>query len=74
MKTNSQSTVIIVSLLLFLFAAIVYAEDACIQLCKEKNRQAVALCNMPEKTPQEVKSCLQTVRNNFDACMQACGK
>lgn len=48
--------------------------NACMQYCKDENRTAVKLCNYPEKEPQEVRQCLATARNNFDACMQACGK
>jgi hypothetical protein len=50
------------------------SDDACMQYCKDENRTAVNLCNYPEKEPQEHRQCLAAVRNNFDACKQACGK
>lgn len=48
--------------------------DACMQYCKDENRNSVELCNYPEKEPQELRQCLATVRNNYDACKQACGR
>ncbi len=50
------------------------SDNACMQYCKEENRTAVKLCNYPAKEPQEVRQCLATARENFDACKQACGK
>jgi hypothetical protein len=50
------------------------SDDACMQICKDENRAKVKWCNYPEKEPQELRECLATARNNFDACKQACGK
>ena len=74
MKTRTPLTFIFLTLLSILTAAAVYADDACMQLCKEKNRIAVKLCNYPEKEPQALRQCLADARDAFDACKQACGK
>lgn len=63
--------------LLFLsmiFTTSAYAGNACVQVCQQKNRQDVSKCNYPQKEPPAHRQCLATVKNNFDACMQACGK
>lgn len=49
-----------------------YAANACVELCQQKNRVAVDLCNYPKKEIKELTECLNTARRNFDACMQAC--
>ena len=54
-------------------SATVYA-DACMDVCKQKNRAAVQFCNYPQKEPQALRECLAQARANFDACKQACGK
>ena len=74
MKTRTPLTAVFLALLSVLLAAKVYADDACMQLCKEKNRIAVKLCNYHKKEPQALRQCLADARNNFDACKQACGK
>lgn len=74
MKTRTPLTFIFITLLSILTAAAVYADDVCMQLCKEKNRIAVKLCNYPEKEPQALRQCLADARDAFDACKQACGK
>jgi hypothetical protein len=51
----------------------VYA-DACMDMCKQKNRAAVQFCNYPEKEPKALRECLEQARRNFDACKQGCGK
>lgn len=74
MKTRTKFKAVFLSLFLVLLAAMVYADNACMELCKEKNRIAVKLCNYPEKETQALRECLAAARNNFDACKQACGK
>jgi hypothetical protein len=48
--------------------------NACVQVCQATNRRDVNACNYPKRTVEETRECLATVRWNFDACMQACGK
>ncbi len=74
MKTRICFTVVFLALPLVLLGSKVYADSACMQLCKEKNRIAVKVCNYPKKDPQTLRQCLADARNNFDACKQACGK
>jgi hypothetical protein len=64
---------VVVILLLALSVAAVYAASACMQVCQEKNRAEVQLCNYPEKETAALRECLDTARKNFDACKQACG-
>ena len=63
---------IIAALLFGYSAAAIYA--GCADICNEKLKIAVKLCNYPEKEPQALKECLATARKNYDACKQAaCG-
>ena len=74
MKTRTQVKMTFLALLAILFAAGVYAADACMQVCQERNRAEVRACNYPERDSAALKECLATARSNFDACKQACGK
>lgn len=50
------------------------SKNGCLQVCADKNRQEVQLCNYPQTDVETTKKCLATARNNFDSCKQACGK
>ena len=71
--------VMIISLFLMAYFVLpfgkqVNAESSCMEICKEKNRDDVRWCMYPAKEPQATKECLNTARNNYDACIQSCGR
>jgi hypothetical protein len=65
-------SIVIASLALLFVSFAAEAQNACVQVCQQKNRRDVQICNYPAKEPQALKECLATVRSNFDACMQGC--
>lgn len=64
---------VVVTLLFASSVVAVYAATSCMEVCQQKNRTEVQLCNYPEKEPEALRECLATARRNFDACKQACG-
>jgi len=65
-------SIVIASLALLFMSFAAEAQNACVQLCQEKNRIEVNLCNYPKKELPALTACLATARSNFDACRQAC--
>jgi len=47
--------------------------NGCTQVCAERNAAAVRACRYPETDVATTKQCLQTARQNYDSCKQACG-
>lgn len=47
--------------------------NGCTEVCAERNRSAVQACRYPETDTETTKRCLQTARDNYDSCKQACG-
>lgn len=74
MNTRMRVKIGFLAILSVLFAPGVYAADACVQVCQQRNRAEVRACDYPKKEPEAHRDCLATARSNFDACMQACGK
>jgi hypothetical protein len=64
---------VVVTLLLASSVAAVYAASTCVEVCNQQLKADVAACNNPPREAEELRQCLATARQNFDACKQACG-
>jgi hypothetical protein len=64
---------VVVTLLFTSFVVAVYATSSCVEVCNQRLKADVAACNNPPREPEELRTCLQTARANFDACKTACG-
>ncbi len=74
MKKSMIITVFLLALFFIPFGTQVYAENACMQICRETNKSEVNWCMYPPREPQATRECLNDVRRNYDACIQACGR